>query len=107
MPINLAMIYTYLFQLSGESGVPLQFSFLFYTVGIIPLLVATLALLPKTRLPWPISTLDIEHHESLTKYVRNNAICRTVQGNEFAKTFVWINDIVGSLLDQHEITCSP
>ncbi|GFS13453.1 solute carrier family 43 member 3 [Elysia marginata] len=47
-------IITLLMQLSHFDGVNLQTSFMFLTIGIVPLLVSTVAFLPKTRIPWPL-----------------------------------------------------
>ncbi|CAG5120757.1 unnamed protein product, partial [Candidula unifasciata] len=43
-----------LMQLSHFNGVDIQTSFMFLTIGIVPMLVSTVAFLPKTRIPWPL-----------------------------------------------------
>ncbi|XP_035827177.1 solute carrier family 43 member 3-like [Aplysia californica] len=45
---------TFLMQLSHFKGVNVQTSFMFLTIGIVPLLVSTIAFLPKTCVPWPL-----------------------------------------------------
>ncbi|KAL8575811.1 hypothetical protein ACOMHN_014816 [Nucella lapillus] len=45
---------TYMMQLSHEQGVHVQTSFMFLTIGLVPMLVSTVAFLPKTRVPWPL-----------------------------------------------------
>ena len=40
--------------MSKQRGVSLQTSFMFMAVGIVPILVSTIALLPKSRIPWPL-----------------------------------------------------
>lgn len=32
----------------------LQTSFMFTTIGIVPVLISTIAMLPKSRIPWPL-----------------------------------------------------
>ncbi|KAK6191320.1 hypothetical protein SNE40_003042 [Patella caerulea] len=44
----------FLMQLSHYIGVNVQTSFMFLTIGIVPLLVSTIAFLPKSRIPWPL-----------------------------------------------------
>ncbi|KAH9525235.1 hypothetical protein Btru_000767, partial [Bulinus truncatus] len=46
--------YTILPSLSHFVGVNVQTSFMFLTIGIVPMLVSTVAFLPKTRIPWPL-----------------------------------------------------
>jgi hypothetical protein len=41
-------------QLSREQGVDVQTSFMFLTIGLVPMLITTVAFLPKTRVPWPL-----------------------------------------------------
>ncbi|KAK7088690.1 hypothetical protein V1264_022582 [Littorina saxatilis] len=45
---------TYMMQLSQTLGVDRQSSFMFLTIGLVPMLVSTVAFLPKTRIPWPL-----------------------------------------------------
>ncbi|KAK7499057.1 hypothetical protein BaRGS_00009604, partial [Batillaria attramentaria] len=40
--------------LSHSQGVNVQTSFMFLTIGLVPMLVSTVAFLPKTRVPWPL-----------------------------------------------------
>ncbi|XP_059144273.1 equilibrative nucleobase transporter 1-like [Physella acuta] len=47
-------IITWLMQLFHTIGVDVQTSFMFLTIGIVPMLVSTVAFLPKTRIPWPL-----------------------------------------------------
>ncbi|KAK6967518.1 solute carrier family 43 member 3 [Biomphalaria glabrata] len=45
---------TWMMKLSHFSGVNVQTSFMFLTIGIVPMLVSTVAFLPKTHIPWPL-----------------------------------------------------
>ncbi|XP_048251805.1 equilibrative nucleobase transporter 1-like [Haliotis rufescens] len=45
---------TFLMKLSHFIGVNIQTSFMFLTIGIVPMLVSTIAFLPKTKIPWPL-----------------------------------------------------
>ncbi|XP_067671820.1 equilibrative nucleobase transporter 1-like [Haliotis asinina] len=45
---------TFLMKLSHFIGVNVQTSFMFLTIGIVPMLVSTIAFLPKTKIPWPL-----------------------------------------------------
>ncbi|XP_041349430.1 solute carrier family 43 member 3-like [Gigantopelta aegis] len=47
-------VVTFLMQSSHHVGVNIQTSFMFLTIGIVPILVSTVAFLPKTRIPWPL-----------------------------------------------------
>ncbi|CAL1543572.1 unnamed protein product [Lymnaea stagnalis] len=47
-------VITWLMMLSHFKGVDIQTSFMFLTIGIVPILVSTVAFLPKTRIPWPL-----------------------------------------------------
>lgn len=50
-PINLLC---FLIQLTRSSGVTLTTSFMFVTIGIVPVLISTIAMLPRSRIPWPL-----------------------------------------------------
>ncbi|KAI8782416.1 solute carrier family 43 member 3 [Biomphalaria glabrata] len=47
-------VITWMMKLSHFSGVNVQTSFMFLTIGIVPMLVSTVAFLPKTHIPWPL-----------------------------------------------------
>ncbi|KAL4223527.1 hypothetical protein ACF0H5_016998 [Mactra antiquata] len=47
-------IVIFFMKLTKESGVSLQTSFMFTTIGIVPVLISTIAMLPKSRIPWPL-----------------------------------------------------
>jgi hypothetical protein len=40
--------------LTFQSMNDLQTSFMFMTMGVVPILVSTIAFLPKTKVPWPL-----------------------------------------------------
>ena len=41
-------------QATNDLGVGTQTSFMFLTIAIVPILVSTIAFLPKSRIPWPL-----------------------------------------------------
>lgn len=44
----------------------MQTSFMFLTIGLVPMLVSTVAFLPKTRVPWPLPVdYGKRRHQSL------------------------------------------
>lgn len=42
------------FKATNDLGVGTQTSFMFLTIAIVPILVSTIAFLPKSRIPWPL-----------------------------------------------------
>ncbi|XP_025088945.1 solute carrier family 43 member 3-like isoform X2 [Pomacea canaliculata] len=59
-------VIAYLMQLSHSEGVNVQTSFMFLTIGLVPMLVSTVAFLPKTRVPWPLPVdYGKRRHQSL------------------------------------------
>ena len=70
------------FQGSATSGLNIQSSFMFLTVSIVPLLIGTIAFLPKTRIPWPLPEHYRERRDTLKEYIGANNLCRrTRSGN--------------------------
>ena len=47
-------IFLVLRQATNDLGVGTQTSFMFLTIAIVPILVSTIAFLPKSRIPWPL-----------------------------------------------------
>lgn len=41
-------------QLTRTSGVTLRTSFMIICIGIVPVLISTIAMLPRSRIPWPL-----------------------------------------------------
>ncbi|XP_045171506.2 equilibrative nucleobase transporter 1-like isoform X2 [Mercenaria mercenaria] len=47
-------IVIFFMKLTKATGVTLQTSFMFTTIGIVPVLISTIAMLPRSRIPWPL-----------------------------------------------------
>ncbi|XP_060557244.1 equilibrative nucleobase transporter 1-like isoform X2 [Ruditapes philippinarum] len=47
-------IVIFFMKLTKATGVSLQTSFMFTTIGIVPVLISTIAMLPRSRIPWPL-----------------------------------------------------
>ena len=72
-------------QLSHEQGVDVQTSFMFLTIGLVPMLVSTVAFLPKTRVPWPLpANYGKRRNQSLDENLlrKQRAWQRRLSGNE-------------------------
>ena len=73
------------FQLSHDQGVYVQTSFMFLTSGLVPMLVSTVAFLPKTRVPWPLpANYGKRRNQSLDETLlrKQRAWQRRLSGNE-------------------------
>ena len=58
---------------------------MFLTVGIVPIIVGTIAFLPKSRIPWPLPENYNEGRDSLTYYVQKRSLCtRNIQSEYFS-----------------------
>ena len=58
---------------------------MFLTVGIVPVIVGTIAFLPKSRIPWPLPENYSEGRDSLAYYVHKHSFCnRNRQGENSA-----------------------
>ena len=74
-----------MFQLSHDQGVDVQTSFMFLTIGLVPMLVSTVAFLPKTRVPWPLpANYGKRRNQSLDENLlrKQRAWQRRLSGNE-------------------------
>lgn len=52
----------YSLQATNDLGVGTQTSFMFLTIAIVPILVSTIAFLPKSRIPWPLPATYGNNH---------------------------------------------
>ncbi|KAI0216844.1 Solute carrier family 43 member 3 [Lamellibrachia satsuma] len=62
-------------KVSADAGLNIQTSFMFLTVSIVPLLVNTIAFLPRSRLPWPMPSEYSELPDSISTYIRRKRLC--------------------------------
>ena len=53
-PFFFPISFSRIFQLTHQQGVDIATSFMFLAIGIVPLLVSTVAFLPKSKVPWPL-----------------------------------------------------
>ena len=63
----------YLLQSSAEAGLNIQSSYMFMTIGLVPMLIGTIAFLPKRRVPWPVPNNYHEMEDSIGAYVLKNS----------------------------------
>ncbi len=83
----------FFFKESSTAGLNIQTSFMFFTVGIVPVIVGTIAFLPKSRIPWPLPENYSENRDSLSYYVQKHSFCNRTRQGEFFIEFTRIFSI--------------